>query len=383
MSDSPSSFVQTVLGPVRPAALGRTLMHEHLLLNLTPPDGLSPGRTAEEQARWDLPITIERLDDVRRHSALYRADLELLSRDEAVGELSYFTAAGGGCIVDATSVGIGRDPEGLRAISQAAAVHVVMGCGYYSAPFHPPEVAASSEEELAERMVRDLTVGCEGVVAGIIGEIGLTWPVHPHEARVLRAAVRAQVATGAAVTIHPGRHPEAPLDAIRAVIDAGGDPERTIIDHLDGRLDDDDAFEEVAATGCYLELDLFGYEWAHFPAFPDFDMPNDGDRVRRVRRLLEKGHGDRVLLSGDMGNQHHRKRYGGPGYDHLLLRVVPLMLRRGIAPTEIEALLIHNPARALARPGSARCMTGIPYDGWRGVAAGQEGSPGCREVSPG
>lgn len=353
VSGSASAFVQTVRGRIDPYALGRTLMHEHLLLSLTPQDGLSPGRTAEERARWELPITIERLDDVRRHSALYRADLELLSREEAVEELSYFTSAGGQCIVDATSVGIGRDPQGLRAISESAGVHVVMGCGYYSAPFHPPEVAASSEEELAERMVSDLTVGCDGVVAGIIGEIGLSWPVHPNEARVLRAAVRAQVATGAALTIHPGRHPEAPVDAIRAVIDAGGDPERTIIDHLDGRLADDGAFQEIAATGCYLELDLFGYESAYFPAFPDFDMPNDGDRVRRVRRLLEKGHGDRILLSGDMGNRHHRKRYGGPGYDHLLRCVVPLMLRRGFAPREIDGLLIHNPARALARPGSA------------------------------
>jgi phosphotriesterase-related protein len=344
------TLVQTVLGPVAPDRLGRTLMHEHLLASQVPHDGNSPGRTPRERSRWDLPITLENLHDVRHHSDLYRLDLDLTSREEAITELAPFTAAGGGCVVDATSLGIGRDPTGLRAISEAAGVHVVMGCGFYCAAYHPPEIAGASEEELADRMISDLTVGSEGVVAGIIGEIGLTWPLHPDEARVLRAAVRAQRATGAAVTIHPGRHPEAPMAAMRAVIAAGGDPERTIIDHLDARLACDRDYEELAATGCYLELDLFGYESAYFPAFPDFDMPNDGLRVRRVLRLLELGYGGRILLSGDMGLRHHRKGYGGPGYDHILVNVVPLMLRRGIPGAQIDAFLVDNPARALARP---------------------------------
>jgi phosphotriesterase-related protein len=344
------ALVQTVLGPVAPDSLGRTLMHEHLLASQVPPDGRSPGRTPLERSRWDLPITLENLHDVRHHSDLYRLDLDLTSREEAIAELGSFTAAGGGCVVDATSLGIGRDPTGLRAISEATGLHVVMGCGFYCAAFHPPEVARASEEELADRMITDLTVGSEGVVAGIIGEIGLTWPVHPDEARVLRAAVRAQRATGAAVTIHPGRHPEAPMDAIRAVVAAGGDPGRTIIDHLDARLACDRDYDEVAATGCYLELDLFGYESAYFPAFGDFDMPNDGLRVRRALHLLERGYGGRILLSGDMGLRHHRKGYGGPGYDHILVNVASLMLRRGIPQAQIDAFLIDNPARALARP---------------------------------
>lgn len=345
-----SLLVQTVVGPVAPDQLGRTLMHEHLLASQVPRNGNSPGRTLADRSRWDLPITLENLHDVRRHSDLYRFDLDLTSSEEAIDELSYFTAAGGGCIVDATSLGIGRDPAGLRAISQATGVHVLMGCGFYCAPFHPPEVARASEEALVDRMIRDLTIGSDGVAAGIIGEIGLSWPVHPDEARVLRAAVQAQQVTGAALTIHPGRHRDAPMDAIRAVVAAGGNPERTIIDHLDARLAGDRDYEELAATGCYLELDLFGYESAYFAAFPDFDMPNDGLRVQRLLHLLERGYGGRILVSGDMGLKHHRKRYGGPGYDHILVNVVPLMLRRGIPAAQIDAFLIDNPARALARP---------------------------------
>jgi phosphotriesterase-related protein len=85
------------------------------------------------------------------------------------------------------------------------------------------------------------------------------------------------------------------------------------------------------------------------PTNVDFDMPNDAGRVRFVRELIERGYGRRILFSSDMAMRYHRKRYGGWGYDHIPLHVVPLMLRRGITQQQVDEILVHNPARVLAR----------------------------------
>jgi phosphotriesterase-related protein len=341
--------VQTVLGPVSAETLGRTLMHEHLLVNVAPPGSPAPGLNPEDRARWDQPLTLENLHHVRRHPELYRSNLVLDDEQEAIDELAPFSELGGGCIVDVTSPGIGRDPAALQSISRAAGVHVVMGCGYYVAAFHPPDMGSRSEEEIVEEIVKDLTVGRDGVMAAIIGEIGLSWPIHPNEAKVLGAAVKAQMVTGSPITIHPGRHPSGPADAAGRVLRAGGDPSRTIICHVDGRLSDLSEFEAVAATGCYLEVDLFGIETSYFPGNPDFDMPNDAIRVRRIRHLIEQGFGSRILVSSDMAMRFHRQRYGGWGYGHILANVVPQMLEHGITSAQVDDILIANPARVLAR----------------------------------
>jgi phosphotriesterase-related protein len=133
------------------------------------------------------------------------------------------------------------------------------------------------------------------------------------------------------------------------VLGEGGDPSRTIVCHLDGRLLNLTDLDVVAATGCYLEIDLFGIETSYFPASPDFDMPNDAIRVRQISHLIEGGYGSRVLVSSDMAMRFHRRRYGGWGYGHILANVVPLMLERAITPAQIDDILINNPARVLAR----------------------------------
>jgi phosphotriesterase-related protein len=343
-----NGHVQTVLGPVPAEELGKTLMHEHLLVNVAPQDGRSPGLTTEERLHWDEPLTMENLHHVRRHPDLYRSNLVLDSEREAVHELVPYSEAGGGCIVDVTSVNIGRDPGGLQAISRAAGVHVVMGCGYYVAGSHPPDMGSRSEDAIADEMVDDLTKGRDGVVAGIIGEIGLSWPVHENEAKVLRAAVKAQLRTGASISIHPGRHPSGPIDAANRVIRAGGDASKTVICHLDGRLSELREFDAIAATGCYLEIDLFGIEMSYFPGNPDFDMPNDATRVAQVKHLIQQGFGSRILVSSDMAMRFHRRRFGGWGYAHILAHVMPLMLERGIEAAQVDDILVANPARVLA-----------------------------------
>jgi phosphotriesterase-related protein len=333
--------VQTVLGAVSPTALAHTQPHEHVLCDFS---ALSHGN-------GDEPITLEHYQRIRRNPRLSRSNLRLVSEADAVAELSRFRGAGGGTIADLTPRDAGRDPDGLARISRTTGVHVVMGSGYYVRTFHPPVLAGKAEEHIAEEITRDVVdgVGDSGIRAGVIGEIGLSWPVHPVEERVLRAAARAQIETGAALAIHPGRDPAAPLAALRVVDAAGGDLGRTIVCHVERTLFSLDAMLQLAATGCYLEFDLFGHESSHYHLAP-IDMPNDAVRVDYLLQLAHHGYGDKLLVSQDVCTKVRLTRYGGEGYHHLLEHVVPMMRRKGMTTTDVELLTRHNPAAVLTLP---------------------------------
>jgi phosphotriesterase-related protein len=334
--------VNTVLGPVAADELGHVQPHEHLLADLR--------RYAPVDAR-DEEITLlncyrSRVDrDNRRDFVLDDVDL-------AVTELAAFRAAGGGTVVDATPGGLGRNPLGLRKIAERSGTHIVMGSGYYVAAFHPPEVATLSREEITERIVADVTVGVDGVRAGIIGEIGLSWPPHPDEVKVLDAAAAAQARSGAALLIHPGRHVDAPMHHLERVIAAGGDPARTIMSHVDRTLFTSESMVALAATGCVLEFDLFGTESSYYPQDPSVDLPNDGVRVRWIAALIEAGFERQLLISSDICRRTQLTRYGGEGYGHILRRVLPLMRARGISAAEIDVITRDTPRSLLTLGGA-------------------------------
>ena len=342
-----SGKVQTVLGLVDPSGLGHTQTHEHLLIDLSLRAG--DGGPAGTRGRANEPIRLDNYGWIRRNWNSHPDNMRLTSEADAIAEMQLYKASGGGTVVDATSIGIARDPLGLARISRAAGVHVVMGAGYYVAAYHPPEADGLTEDQVAEQIVRDIEEGVEdtGIRSGIIGEIGLTWPVHPNEAKVLRAAARAQAATGAPLLIHPGRDPAAPLDAMRRVRAAGGDPERTIMSHIDRTLFSLDSMTELAATGCYVEFDLFGQESSYYPLAP-IDMPNDATRTDYLRGLIAAGYRDKLVIAQDICKKMNLTKYGGEGYNHILENVVPIMRRKGMSTDDIECILVRNPARILA-----------------------------------
>jgi len=46
--------------------------------------------------------------------------------------------------------------------------------------------------------------------------------------------------------------------------------------------------------------------------------------------------------------QTYTRKYGGYGYGHILRTIVPMMSTNGIKDTEINHMMIKNPARVLA-----------------------------------
>ncbi len=82
-----------------------------------------------------------------------------------------------------------------------------MGAGFYVDAAHPEGMGERSVEALATEIDADLTEGVDGtgIKAGIIGEVGCSWPLTPNERKSLAAAAMAQRETGAAILIHRGR----------------------------------------------------------------------------------------------------------------------------------------------------------------------------------
>jgi len=334
--------VQTVLGLVEPEAIGPTLMHEHLLSDVTPP------RLRATDADDNPEITLCNCWKINYAQVPSRRKLVLDDLEIAVAEVAEMREAGGGAIVELTCGGLSPRPKGLAEISRRTGVPIVMGCGYYVDEFQPEENLTRSVENFAREIVEQVTVGAwgTGIRAGIIGEIGCQHPWTDREKRVMAGALLAQAETGASVNVHPGRDVGQPLEIMAFVEAHGGRADRVIISHIDRTLFEPDDVLRLADTGCVLEWDLFGIEQSYY-RLADIDMPNDAMRLKLIRSLLDRGYRDQVVISHDICHRTRLTRYGGHGYQHVFSNVVPLMRRRNFSDAEVEAIMVGTPRRLL------------------------------------
>jgi phosphotriesterase-related protein len=348
MPRPPAGQVQTVLGAVAPEAIGIALPHEHLLIDFKVMFA-EPAATGDKGRAWE-PVTLANLGWVRQNFNANLDNLRLLDEQVAQDEIRLFKHAGGRTVVDPTPKTIGRDPRALARIARATGLNVVMGAGYYVDASHPPDMERRTVDDLARELIADVTSGVDdtGVRAGLIGEIGTTFPWTENERKVLRAAIATQRETGAPLMIHPGRHPDMPMQLAEFVQKNGGDLRRTIMCHICRTISDVRAVIDLAQTGIWLEYDLFGLENSYYPYNPSFDMPNDGGRMAHVLALIAAGHRDQILLSHDIAYKTSLVKYGGYGYHHLLVNVVPRLRAKGLDDQGIRRLIVENPARAFA-----------------------------------
>ena len=340
--------VQTVLGAITTEQMGITLPHEHLLIDFKVMFS-EPAAASDKGRAWE-PVSLANLGWVRQNFNANLDNLRLLDERVAADEIALFKNAGGSTVVDPTPKTLARDPLALARIARATGLHVVMGSGYYVHASHPPDMDRRTVDDLARELIADVSVGVgdTGVRAGLLGEIGTTSPWTENEQKVLRAAVIAQRDTGAPLMIHPGRHPKMPMELAEFVQKEGGDLRRTIMCHIDRTIADIKAVIDLAQTGIWLEYDLFGLENSFYPYNPSFDMPNDGGRMAHVLALIAAGHRDQVLMSHDIAYKTSLVAYGGYGYHHLLLNVVPRLRAKGVDDAGLRRLLVENPARAFA-----------------------------------
>ena len=303
--------IQTVLGPIEPADLGVTLMHEHTLVDAW-----------EWGGRLGYDSTVD--------------DEELL-----VEELAFYRDAGGSALVDVTPIGLRRDPSGMRRLAEATGLHIIMGCGWYRERVYPAYIHELSTNALADMLVKELEEGVEGGIRpGIIGEIGTErFHVTPAEEKVFRAAARAQRATGATVTTHTTHFGDLAHEQMDILLEEGVPPERIVIGHLGERRGVKGELA-IAERGVYVEIDHVGRP-ASAGTQPEWR------RARNVAELVQAGYLDRVLISMDICANSLLRWNGGHGFDYLLTTFVPLLREEGLTEEEIRIILVDNPIRVL------------------------------------
>lgn len=345
---------QTVLGLVDSGQLGFTLPHEHFLIDCTllfvePSD-------SKDKKLSRQPISLEILNWVRSNRVSHFENLRITDVEVAINEAMLFREAGGGTIVNVTPNNVGRDPAALARIAQATGINVIMGTAYYVEESYRPEMRMDSktEEDIADEFVRDIAigVGATRIHAGIIGEIGCSWPLTANERKVLRAAAVAQQRTGAAIAVHPGCYDEAPLEIVKVLSDAGANIRRVIIDHMDHTTKSHSARFRLAETGCYLEWDRFGADGQYPIVSPHYqnrpvDVPSDMERLNQIIQLIGEGHLNQILISHDTFMKIDLAHFGGGGYAHIPNNIIPLMQQKNFSEESIYKITIENPKRVL------------------------------------
>ena len=348
--------VQTVLGPISPEQLGVTLCHEHLLSDGSPINAPQPPEEVSARDLYFKPLSLETVGLIRYYGAPNLEDRRLLDVNMAIEEAVLYRQHGGDSLVDATPIGLGRDPVGLAVISRATGLNIVMGGSYYTWRVHPADMDTRSEDELVEEFVRDVTegVGDTGVKTGVLGEVGCSWPLADNERKVLRATGRAQQITGAPITIHPGQGDErAPFEILEVLDGVGADLTRVVMGHIERTVFRNDTFLRLAESGCYIEWDLFGREDSFHALNLKIELPGEGARIDQIGRLSSQGFADKVLISHDIGSKRHLVKYGGHGYYYILRNTVPRMRNHGFSEEAIRGILVENPRRMLtfSEPG--------------------------------
>lgn len=351
--------VVTVDGVIDPENLGVTLVHEHTFSDLATAWFDRPD-SAYEQGLAEEPVALDNRWYTDQHHFGHKDNLRMSSFSDAVEEMGYFHQAGGDTVVDVTPKNVGEDPQQVRAVSRETGLNFVHGTAYYVKSGHPDHVQHRSVKELTEEFISDITdgIGNTMVRAGIIGEIGLSGHLHDDEVKVLRAAGRAGRKTGAPVTIHPAGRTEYSqrdrtyprsrwgLEIVDILEEEGLPPNRVIMGHMDGTIYEDLEYQfDLVDRGVYIAYDLWGTE-KYLPRWND-GYPSDTWRVESTLKHIERGNIDRLLFSHDIGSKTKRQKYGGHGYSHILMNVVPRLLANGLSQDQIETIIVENPRRVL------------------------------------
>ena len=335
--------VITVNGPVEPDQLGITLMHEHLLFTCLMWFLEESHRGLGSDAY--MPVTAQNAALLREFPYHNRDNLINTDWYLTAMEVRRFKMALGRTVVDSSNLGLGRDVWGLRKIADDVGVNIISGTGYYVHHAQPWYVESMTEHEMAEGMIRDITEGADGteIRCGLIGEIGTSDPIAPSEWKALRAAAITQHATGAAIQIHALHEQRLMPDILDLLIkEMGVPPSRVIAGHMDLTTGDRSYMKRVAEYGTFFELDGFGH-----PCPTEGVYVSDGDRVGAVEWMISEGHEDQLLFSHDIGLKARLSSFGGPGYDHIMNVIIPMMSRDGVPRDIINKILIDNPRRAL------------------------------------
>lgn len=308
-------FVRTVLGDVPADDLGRVNYHEHLF-QVSP---LLPGD-------------------------------ELTDEQASQGEAAALAASGFETMVDATPVGLGRNPEAVARISRSTGLTVVATTGahrdaHYAADSWLRDLDTAA---LTALFLDDLVTGMpaqdgsddraagpggEPVRAGVL-KAGIDyWAISTFERVVLDAIAGAHAETGAPVMVHL-EFCTAAHEVLDLLERGGVASNRVALAHAD-RNPDAGLHLELAARGAFL-----GYDGMARPK-----TRTDAELLDLTATVVAAG--GSVLLGGDVARSTRYAAYGGmPGLAYLGERYLPRLVAR-IGDDAVRGILRANAQRWL------------------------------------
>ena len=301
--------IMTVTGRVPAAQLGRTLPHEHVLVDFIGADQVSPDRYDRDEV---FNTVLPHLNQVRK--------------------------AGCETLVECTPAYLGRDPLLLKRLSEASGVRLLTNTGYYGAvqgKFLPAHAHTATADQLAERWLREWREGLDGtgIRPGFI-KIGVdAGPLSDVNAKLVRAAARAHLDSGLTIACHTGDGAAA-MQELAHLREEGVDPSAWIWVHAQNERDAD-LHLRAAEQGGWVEFDGL--------------QPDTLDRhVELVSALKHRSLLGRVLISHDAGWYSVGEPNGGRfrPYTTLLEQFIPQLKSAGFSSDEIEQLTIGNPGDA-------------------------------------
>src|SRR6266852_654925 len=340
--------IRTVTGDVPAEKMGRTLTHEHLLYPY-------PGGEYDHRSSFDLDHAVDRIaTELKAGMARYHY----------------------GTLVDMTPCEVGRHPELMQRVAQKTGANVIAVTGFFPERMGIPDwYRRQSVEELTEFYVSDLTEGMvfggrkTGIKAGAIkiatGQESVTpMPspigpngrrIHMYEDRLIRAAGRAQKATGCCINTHtdpmdytvtnPG------IEQLDIIEEEGGDPTKVIIGHAFVEPQGLHQIVEILDRGAFVQVDHIGIPWRH-----DDAEGLDESMANMMCEMADKGYLDQMVISYDRWffNPRGAATEENPqllnekvDLGYLFESFGPRLRKKGFTEADLEKMLVDNPRRIL------------------------------------
>ncbi len=299
--------IRTILGDIKPEELGYTMAHEHIL------DDPSVGGFMDED---------HRLNDY----------------DKAKEMLQIYKGIGGKGIAEASTKHWGRNTAGMISLAKETGINIVCCTGYLCEnQVNMDEwVGNKTIDELEEEMIKEVTEGMDGTNAKagwIKGGTSYDY-ISKREEKILRAAARASIKTGAPVHTHTSTGTMG-LEQIAIMSEEGLDLSHFCLAHVD-RNPDYWYHKKMLEKGVYLIYDGPGKAKYY----------TDEVRVELLKKLVKDGYEDRIMFSNDMGKRSHHLVYGkGPGLVYIKEKWLPRLLDEGFTEEQIRKFMVDNPAR--------------------------------------
>ncbi len=311
-SESESTFIVTVKGKIDAGSMGRTLSHEHVMVDFIGADSVSRERyDADEVFNKVLPF----LQELKEYNV--------------------------NTFVEATPAYLGRDASLLLRLSEASGINIITNTGYYAAIGHkhlPRHFYDESVDEISQRWINEYVNGIDdtGIKPGFIKISINEGSISEIDAKVVRAAARTHLVTGLIIMAHTGTAAGA-FDEIEILKEENVDPSALIWVHAQAEQDLS-KFIEAARQGVWISFDGAGWE------------PAD-KYVELLMNMKSNNLLNRTLISHDAGWYNVGEPDGGDGfkpYTFIFTDLIPSLKENGFTDSEIDMLLIENPANAFS-----------------------------------